>query len=226
MVNEARAMESVRFHTVLAVRYLVLLWLIALGGGCGAPEAIVAGVAGVTMIGSGIPAQEIEQIYYLGVFDPREQIPSAIFRLTVRGQASAISGMRFACGWVPANVVDSLSTDLSFQNDKVVLPSAEERKALESIKTGRRLILFGPEGFREAPRSHRLVLVMGSSPEKFFQAVGQTLESVAKMEAEELDTQAGRKILAKLEELRRNRMELEVLREDVFRDMVTAQGDL
>ena len=44
-----------------------------------------------------------------------------------------------------------------------------------SALSGRRLMMFGPEGFREAPRNHRLVVVMGSSPEKFFSAVDEAL---------------------------------------------------
>jgi hypothetical protein len=39
--------------------------------------------------------------------------------------------------------------------------------------------MFGPEGFREAPRDHRLVIVMGSSPQKFFSAVDSALGLVA-----------------------------------------------
>jgi hypothetical protein len=39
--------------------------------------------------------------------------------------------------------------------------------------------MFGPEGFREAPAGHRLVIAMGSSPEKFFQAIDETLGHVA-----------------------------------------------
>jgi hypothetical protein len=39
--------------------------------------------------------------------------------------------------------------------------------------------MFGPEGFREAPRDHRLVVVMGSDPSVFFSAVDEALGSVA-----------------------------------------------
>jgi hypothetical protein len=40
-------------------------------------------------------------------------------------------------------------------------------------------MLFGPEGFREAPANHRLVIVMGSDPSAFFQGVDQALGIVA-----------------------------------------------
>jgi hypothetical protein len=49
------------------------------------------------------------------------------------------------------------------------------------LLTGRRLIMFGPEGFREAPKNHRLVVVMGSNPDKFFSAVDEALGEVARV---------------------------------------------
>ena len=39
-------------------------------------------------------------------------------------------------------------------------------------------MLFGPEGFREAPKDHRLVIVMGSSPDAFFNAMDNSLGAV------------------------------------------------
>ena len=39
--------------------------------------------------------------------------------------------------------------------------------------------MFGPEGFREAPKDHRLVIVMGASPEAFFGAIDRALGIVA-----------------------------------------------
>ena len=40
-------------------------------------------------------------------------------------------------------------------------------------------MMFGPEGFREAPKDHRLVIVMGSNPEDFFKAIDTSLGVVA-----------------------------------------------
>ena len=40
-------------------------------------------------------------------------------------------------------------------------------------------MMFGPEGFREAPANHRLVVVMGADPSAFFEAVDQTLGVIA-----------------------------------------------
>lgn len=50
---------------------------------------------GTTLLGARTPANEIEQIYYLGVFDPQEQLEPMVYRVRVHGQASPISGMKF-----------------------------------------------------------------------------------------------------------------------------------
>ena len=69
--------------------------------------ALVTG--GVTLAGARTPSQDLEQIYYLGVFDPEEQLPPTFYRLTVRGQASAMSRTRpsSCCRWSTMNCVVS-----------------------------------------------------------------------------------------------------------------------
>jgi hypothetical protein len=154
-------------------------------GGCGT-EAIVGGVIGGTIYGAASPAQELEQIYYLGSFDPRGQLPPAMYRIRVHGQASAISGVKFASGWVPAGVIDSLTTHAGFSFPKrgekdsplVQLTRAED-KLDQMLSPGRRLMQFGPEGFREAPKDHRLVIVMGQSPQAFFEAIDGALGDIS-----------------------------------------------
>lgn len=136
-----------------------------------------AAAAGGVAILAAAPGQQIEQVYYLGSFDPREQLPPTIYRITVRGQASGISMMKFGSGWVPASLIDSLNTDVEFADASstrptIVTGNGDQQSNLES---GRRLIMFGPEGFREAPKDHRLVIVMGSSPDAFFNAIDQVL---------------------------------------------------
>jgi len=217
-------MEHARVAAGGVLHCCVLLSLYVLIGGCGSPEGTVIGAAGVTGVGSAMVGQEIQQIYYLGVFDPREQTPSAIFRLTVRGQASVINRTRFACGWVPAAVADSLNTDLSFQNGSIVVASQAERKALGGIETGRRLVLFGPEGFRESPRDHRLVLVMGSNPEEYFSAVRKTLDGIAGIHVDRLDARADQEIISELKSIHDERLQLDALRDDVLRDSMAYQG--
>lgn len=74
-------------HTC-AVR-LLLVSTFCFCSGCEAAAGWAVGAAAVTVVGAQTPSQSIEQTYYVGVFDPKEQIPPALYRLTVRGQASA-----------------------------------------------------------------------------------------------------------------------------------------
>ncbi len=147
--------------------------------GCGSPAEYAAlGVGVATVVGAQSPSHEIEQVYYLGVFDPREQVPPSIYRITVHGQASFLSLMRFGSGWVPAELADSLNSDLSSRDDGTLPGRHISGSDSDPLQTGRRLILFGSEGFREAPRNHRLVIVMGASPENYFSAVDQVLGTI------------------------------------------------
>src|ERR1051326_7095971 len=168
----------------MGVRALLMaIGLALLGAGCQPPQSYyalgAAAVAGTTVL-AGMPGNEIEQVYYLGVYDPQDQVPPTMYRVTVRGQASGISKTRFASGWVRADLIDSLNTDLKFDKDTGGLtvpaaaaggPASPVGGTSTSVASSRRLVLFGPEGFREAPRNHRLVIVMGASPDKFFEAV-------------------------------------------------------
>ena len=163
------------------------------------PVEIVAGIAGTTIFTGLAPSNSLEQIYYLGVFDPHEQLPANIYRVTVRGQASSFSQMNFGSGWVNSRVVDSLSTPISVdaKTGKVNIGTAEDGE-LSELTGNRRLVLFGPEGFREAPKDHRLVIVMGASPEAYFQAIDSALGTVAQVQHEQLQGTAKEKILQAL----------------------------
>lgn len=278
--------------------------------GCGTPGPALGGIAGGTALLGVAPGQEIEQVYYLGMFDPLEQLPPSVYRITVHGQASAMSLTKFASGWVPAAMCDTLNTNIQFNESgriqltgdasgadtaaweeakakaveakleydnaeklltaakgkleelnkpvedakkdllekekaladetdatkkpaleeavnkaKTALTKAQEElkakakeieaatKAIEdaklvvaaakthaedtaglaqeqkrisaaSLKLGRRMIMFGPEGFMEAPKDHRLVIVMGSDPSKFFEAIGTGLQQVVDVQQE------------------------------------------
>jgi hypothetical protein len=161
-----------------------ILGIAVLLSGCGglvvAQRNQVAGIVG-TLLGAQSPSTELVQTYYLGVFDPQDQLPPAIYRVRVRGQASALSFTKYASGWVPAAVIDSL-TD-GYQTTNAGRGKLERIQATDTEQTqldvGRRLMLFGPEGFREAPRNHRLAIVMGSSPDEFFNSVSEALGTVA-----------------------------------------------
>ncbi len=171
-------------------RWFVLTLFLLVGSilsGCKTSEFVAGSVVGTAVIGPVTPTQEIQQIYYLGVFDPKEQLPSALYRVSVHGQAGALSNMSFGSGWVPAEFVDSLNTKLSLDQEDASKQSPCGKNCADKIEfIGRRLMLFGPEGFREAPRDHRLVIMMGQNPSGFFQAVDQALGVYAGAKEEQM----------------------------------------
>lgn len=167
--------------------WLLLPLAMSLTSGCSTlPESIALASVVTTAVGSMIPGHDIEQVYYLGSFDPQEQVPPALYRVRVRGQASFISWMRFGSGWVPAEVIDSLgsSVEINKATGKIEITKAGNEQ-LSKLAVGRRLMQFGPEGFREVPKDHRLVIVMGSSPEKFFKAMDEALGAVSQAKADQ-----------------------------------------
>jgi hypothetical protein len=151
-------------------------------GGCGLDPSTRNPLIGAGVFALGLtPTTNLEQVYYLGVLDPQDQVPPTLYRVRVRGQASALNFTRYASGWVHADLIDSLASTVKFAgkelNDGVKVDA--DPAGAKTFTPGRRLVMFGPEGFREAPASHRLVIAMGSSPEKFFDAVDQALGNVA-----------------------------------------------
>lgn len=170
-------------NMVRRILTLILLCLSAvLFSGCGG----ALGTAGIaigafygsvyTALGLGAPDNELSQTYYLGTFDPQGQVPPSIYRITVKGSSSLLSRMKFSSGWVPAPLVDPLGTPIEYIKDastnSLSLQIADTRSDFEGLY-GRKLILFGPEGFREAPQNQRLVIVMGADPSAFFKAIDQ-----------------------------------------------------
>lgn len=181
---------------------------------------IALGVVGATIVGANAPTHEIQQIYYLGVFDPQEQLPPTVYRVRVHGQASFISQMKFASGWVRADLIDSLGTTIKFKKDGggIEFTRADGMEE-DAIKPGRRLMMFGPEGFREAPKDHRLVIVMGSSPEKFFAAIDEALGSVSGMLEQQRNSQLNRILFEALAQTKTERELLGQLERDVAVEM-------
>lgn len=198
----------------------VALLLAALAGCATLEQSIGLGASGAILLGARTPAQEIEQIYYLGVFDPQEQVPPTVYRVRVHGQASILSSMKFASGWVQASVIDSLGTHVEFNKDsnQVEITKGDD-KDLSSMQTGRRLVLFGPEGFREAPKDHRLVIVMGSSPEKFFNALDSSLSVVSQVMSERRGDSIDKLLLEAITKTQAERERLDDLAKDVANDM-------
>lgn len=183
-------------------------------------EKVTIGTAVTTAVGARSPTHEIEQIYYLGVFDPQEQLPPAVYRVRVHGQASFISFMRFASGWVRADLIDSLGTGIKFEGKEgdISITKGDEGM-LSSLKTGRRLVMFGPEGFREAPKDHRLVIVMGSSPEEFFKAIDESIGVVSEVMEEQRNTKLSQELFEALAKIKSERERLAELKNDIKTDL-------
>ena len=200
---------------------LCVITLSLLCGGCSNTVSRVAErniiAAGALGAGTFIPTTNLEQIYYLGVFDPQEQLPPTIYRIRVKGQSSFINTTRYASGWVPAAVIDSLTTSARFENNKdPSITNVSESNATNLA--GRRLVMFGPEGFREAPKDHRLVIVMGSSPDKFFQAVDEALGAMAAVTQGNGSPVLGNSVIKELLRIKNEREGLEALRTEAIND--------
>lgn len=190
--------------------------------GCDPTSAIIGGVTGTTAFLGMTPSNEIDQVYYLGVFDPQEQIPPTVYRVRVRGQASALSAMRFGSAWVPANVVDSLGTSIQPGDKGFTFEKVKPDEALPTLPTGRKLMTFGPEGFREAPKDHRLVLVMGANPKSYFEAVESVLGDVSIAASNQQEHELHRQLLESLLHLRNERDRLNDLETDFLREFKSA----
>ncbi|MBL3598858.1 MAG: hypothetical protein JMN25_03195 [gamma proteobacterium endosymbiont of Lamellibrachia anaximandri] len=185
-------------------------------------QSIALGAAVVTAYAGRSPSNEIEQTYYLGVFDPQDQIPPTVYRVRVHGQASALSGVKFASGWVPAQVMDSLSTTSTFQKNGNRVTIDKTGESYTSFETGRRLMLFGPEGFREAPADHRLVIAMGSSPEAFFNAMNESLGVLAQVTQSQGSSELRNLLFEALITTRSQREQVDDLIADAKQDMPEA----
>lgn len=145
-------------------------------------------VVGATYLGVQAPTTDLQQVYYVGIFDPQGQLPPMVYRFSVKGQASFWSSTQFASGWVQAAMVDSLNESMEFDKDGRLVVRDRDDTAIP-FQTGRRLIMFGPEGFRESPKDHRLVIVMGSSPDKYFEEIGKQMRLLSG-EAQSADERA------------------------------------
>jgi hypothetical protein len=189
------------------------------------PQNIALGAGITTAVGAVIPGHDIEQVYYLGAFDPHEQVPPALFRVRVRGQASIISWMRFGSGWVPADLIDSLgsSVEVNKTTGRIEFTRADA-KDLSTLNVGRRLIQFGPEGFREVPKNHRLVVVMGANPENFFKAIDSALGIVNNAAADQENNSLKQELLQALTTVKSERELLDGAAHDLQVDLSGSEG--
>jgi hypothetical protein len=169
---------------------------------------VSAGVGTLAMT----PSADVSQTYYLGSFDPQEQLPPAVYRIRVRGQSSVLNRTRFASSWVPAEVVDSLNRSIKFDKttDEVAFGGTANPQTDPAL-SGRGLVVFGPEGFREAPRNHRLVVIMGSSPEKVEQAFASALGTVAQVKFGDTASDLDRRMFERLTTLHTEQERLRTL---------------
>ncbi len=156
----------------------------------------------------------LEQIYYLGAFDPLEQVPPTVYRITVNAYADPVSTVRYASGWVPADLIDSLGSRVKLDQESgdIEVTGGDQ---LSRLQTGRRLIQFGPEGFREAPAHHRLVIVMGTSPEKFFQAIDQSLGVVTEVNEERKSSSIAQSLFEEMSRIREEQLAMQKLASEV-----------
>ncbi|MAG98479.1 MAG: hypothetical protein CMM08_17550 [Rhodospirillaceae bacterium] len=175
----------------------------------------MGGAVAVTALGAQAPTHEIQQIFYFGVFDPQGQLPAQMYRIRVHGQASFISQMQFASGWVPAAMIDSLGSSAQFSKQGRIGVSQVSEGQISDLSEGRRLMLFGPQGFREAPKDHRLVIVMGASPEGFFSAIDETVGKVSEVMEERRNSALVQKLFQALTAAKADRERLLELRRDI-----------
>lgn len=205
-----------RFSASASLGVLALAAASALTAGCGGmtvAQATRTYAATGLAFGSVTPGSDIEQTYYLGSFDPRSQLPPSIYRIRVRGQASALTATRFASSWVPAEVVDSLTGSISNnggRGDATITTDPNNKASLAGA--GRGLVMFGPEGFREAPRGHRLVVLMGANPDAVEQAFASALGTVASVKFGQSGASLDRSAFGLLIELGKEREQLNALK--------------
>lgn len=212
-------MRRLWFSILVIQRVLVVLALLWSGSGCTTTNDTIAAGIGVAAFLAHSPNNEIEQIYYLGVYDPQEQVPPTVYRVRVHGQASAMSFTRFSSGWVPADVIDSLGTRVHFEKAGGALKIEDAEKLNNALPTGRKLVLFGPEGFRLAPQNHRLVIVMGSNPEEFFKAIDESLGMVSEVKVQQRNMKLQQEVFTELLQISNERQRLDELAKDVYTDL-------
>ncbi|RDH86510.1 MAG: hypothetical protein DIZ77_04145 [endosymbiont of Seepiophila jonesi] len=118
--------------------------------------------------------------------------------------------------------MDALGSSTAFQkeSDRVTIEKSDE--TFSSFETGRRLMLFGPEGFREAPANHRLVIAMGSSPEVFFNAMNESLGVLAQVTQSQGSNELSNLLFEALITTRSQREQVDDLIADAKQDMPEA----
>ena len=113
----------------------------------------------------------IHTTHYLGVFDPQQQVPEELYKVTIDGNASAVSDVKYASGWVPAAQADLLVTQLQRDDQDNITITGDASKTV-SVALRRRFFEIGPSGVSTQPEDGRFVIVMGANPDYFFKKMG------------------------------------------------------
>jgi len=113
----------------------------------------------------------VKTTHYLGVFDPQEQVPAELYRITIEGNAGVFSKVNYATGWVPANAADLLSVDVRPSQDGKIEITGDQSKTV-TVGARRQFFEIGPTGVATQPEDGRFVVVMSSNPDYFFKKVG------------------------------------------------------
>jgi hypothetical protein len=228
-----RCLSGMRGAGRLPAAAMSLVILVSIGGCHTTAETVGLTVGAATVVGGRSVGSEIEQTYYLGVFDPQDQLPPQVYRLRVHGQGSFIGLTKFASGWVPAALADSLGSTISFSSttsgsnpEALQLTSAGSDQSVK-LAAGRRLVMFGPEGFREAPADQRLVIVMGTNPSGYFNGIDNALGKLSAQSAQKKATQnadqLSHELLQDLVSLDAERAKLDALTSEVDKSLPSAQ---
>jgi hypothetical protein len=128
--------------------------------------AILGVLASVAVLAS--CASTVKETFYVGRFDPLTQLPEELYRFRLKGSSGCLSSVRFASGWLPAEMVDPLDTQLTISPKGKVGVDAGDENNKAHVEAYRTMRLFGPEGFVEVPKDFRLCVIMGSDPGEFF----------------------------------------------------------
>lgn len=182
-MQSSKTTQAPRDSGFCRVPVVIAVGLVLSLAGCDtAGENIALGLGVGTLFGARAPTHEIQQTYYLGVFDPQSQLEPTVYRVRLHGQSSFINQTKFASGWLPSAAVDTLGTTITWDDEAgtTKIEGVDQRdSSVAGFQTGRRMVVFGPEGFREAPANYRLVVAMGTSPEAYFRLANEALAEVA-----------------------------------------------
>jgi len=116
-------------------------------------------------------ATKVRTTHYLASFDPEDQVPPELYKIQIRGDASAFSNVKYGSGWVPASQADLLEVDVR-QNDQGRVEITGNSAKGVSVTARRRFFEIGPAGVSTQPQDGRFVVVMSANPDYFFQKLG------------------------------------------------------